>query len=58
MDINEKLTISLTDFADQLTELQSYDERLNWLKHFFDRLELAQGKEFLSNVVEMIKERW
>ncbi len=44
MDINDKLIHSMTDFADQLAELETNDESINWLKQFFDRLELAIGK--------------
>ncbi len=48
MDLNDKLTNSLKNFADQLAELKSNDERLNWLRHFFDRLRLVCGKDLVN----------
>ncbi len=55
MGINFKLSISMTNFADQLAELKSHHERLNWLKHFFDRLELAFGKKILVDLSQIIE---
>ncbi len=58
MDINFKLSISMTEFADQLSELKSHEERINWLKHFIDRLWLQHGKEIIVDLSRIIEANW
>jgi len=58
VDIHDRVVVAMLYFAAQLAELDDYDIRLNWLKHFMDHLGLEYGKEFLGDLFQFIEAEW
>lgn len=45
----------MTEFIDQLVELEDHEKQLYWFKHFIDSLKLSLGKETLDDLLQIIE---